>query len=219
MKFRFGFAAMALIWTAGASTIGFAETVLVGRFSGASLAGWETRAFKGETRYSFVFDPDIHATVLAGEANNSASGVYRKIRVDLAKQPFLNWSWKVTSDFPGVDENTKGGDDFPARIYVVIERGVMGLSSLSLNYVWASQHPVGSLWPSPFTSQVKLLALDSGEASLGKWVHHKRDLRLDLKAAFAQDIPAIDAVALMTDTDNHGGPAKSFYGDIWFSAE
>jgi Protein of unknown function (DUF3047) len=137
----------------------------------------------------------------------------------LSKTPFLNWSWKVTSVFTGIDENTKRGDDFPARVYVVVERDLLGMSSLALNYVWASQHPLGSTWPSPYTSQVRLMALDSGATGVGKWVRHKQNLRDDLRAVFAEDIGTIDAVAIMTDSDDHMGQAKAFYGDIWLSEQ
>ena len=95
----------------------------------------------------------------------------------------------------------------------------MGLSSLSVNYVWASRHPAGSTWSSPFTTRVRLMAMDSGLTGLNAWVSHKRNVRNDLKDQFSEDITAIDAVALMTDTDNSGGHARAYYGDIWFSAD
>ncbi len=208
---------LALPGTAAAQSL--TEKLPVGRFSDGTLASWEKKVFHGETKYAFVFDPQIQSTVLQANADASASGMFRRVNIDLSKTPFINWSWKVTDTFQGIDENTKGGDDFPVRIYVVVERGILGMSSLSLNYVWASQHPVGSIWPSPFTKQVRLFALDSGRLGLNKWIRHKRNLRLDLKTAFGEEFSEIDALALMTDTDNHGGRAKSFYGDIWFSAE
>ncbi|MGE0769568.1 MAG: DUF3047 domain-containing protein [Hyphomicrobiaceae bacterium] len=195
------------------------EVIAISRFSNSSLRDWESRSFKGETSYTFTTDPEIKSTVLKAAADASASGRFRKIKVDLNVTPFLNWSWKVTDIFPGIDERTKAGDDFPARIYVVVERGILGASSLSLNYVWASQHSAGSLWPSPYTNQVKLLAIDSGSEALSKWVRHKRDLRADLKKAFGEDITEVDAVALMTDTDDHGGRAETYYGEIWFSGK
>jgi hypothetical protein len=61
--------------------------------------------------------------------------------------------------------------------------------------------------------------VDSGSKDLNNWVSHKRNVRADLKEQFGEDILSIDAVALMTDTDNSGGRAQTFYGDIWFSAE
>jgi hypothetical protein len=100
----------------------------------------------------------------------------------------------------------------------VVERGLLGISSLSLNYVWSSHQAVERRWNSPYSDQVVLLAADSGGKKLGTWVRHKRDLRADLRSVFGEDIAAIDAVAVMTDTDNSGGAAKAYYGDIWFSA-
>ncbi len=193
--------------------------IAVGTFSRGSLSNWQSRSFKGETIYEIVKDPDLGATVLAATTNGAASGRYRKMKIDLVKTPFLNWSWKVMNVFPGIDETVKSGDDFPARIYVVVERGLLGARSLALNYVWASQHALGSDWPSPYTSQVRLIASDSGPQGIGAWVHHKQNLREDLRKAFNEDITEIDAVAVMTDADDHKGSAQAFYGDIWFSSK
>lgn len=63
------------------------------------------------------------------------------------------------------------------------------------------------------------MATDSGSQELGSWVRHKRNLLEDLKGAFGDEITEIDAVAVMTDADDHKGQAKTYYGDIWFSAE
>ena len=191
----------------------------VGSFSHGTLAGWVRRSFKGETEYQLVADPELGATVLAATADGSASGRFRKIRVDLTKTRYLNWSWKVTNIFPGIDETQKAGDDFAARLYVVVERGLMGTASLALNYVWSSHHPVEQWWASPYSSQVILLAANSGSDRLGTWVRHTRDLRSDLRLVFGEEIAAIDAVAVMTDTDNTLGKARAYYGDIWFSAQ
>jgi hypothetical protein len=193
--------------------------IVIGAFSQGSMSGWDQKSFKGETDYSLVYDPDKKATVLHAVSRAAASGRFRKLNVDLTKTPFLNWSWKVSEALAGIDETEKAGDDFSARVFVVVERGIMGFSTLSVNYVWASQHPAGSAWSSPFTSHVRLLAVDSGAKGLNAWVTHKRNVRADLQEQFGEDIVSVDAVALMTDTDNSGGRAQAYYGDIWFSAE
>jgi hypothetical protein len=54
---------------------------------------------------------------------------------------------------------------------------------------------------------------------LNTWVTHKRNVWADLREQFGEHIVSVDAVALMTDTDNSGGHAQASYGDIWFSAE
>ena len=208
-----------LILLATTFSAGADPAVPVGRFSQGSLDGWEARSFNGETGYALAADPELNRQVLRARANASASGRFRKIEVDLAKTPYLNWSWKVANIYPGIDELKKSGDDFPARIYVADERGLFGLTSIALNYVWASSHGVGEAWTSPYTSQVRLLAVDAGTAKLGSWITHKQDVRADLKRIFGEDVTRIDGVALMTDSDDHHGQAEAAYGDIWFSAE
>jgi hypothetical protein len=195
----------------------FATEIRVGAFSAGDLFGWEEKSFKGHTRYALVSEDG--RTVLGAETDGAASGRFRKIHVDLTKTPVLAWSWKIAAPYAGIAENEKRCDDFPVRLYVVVERGVFGLSSLALNYVWAAQNPVGMLWPNPFTKQAMMLALDSGAARAGQWVTHRRNVREDLRAAFGEDITAIDAVAVMTDGDNSGSHGRAWYGDISFSGE
>jgi hypothetical protein len=194
-----------------------AGDIPVGRFAAGDLSGWESRSFKGETEYRLATEDGRR--VLAARTNAAASGRFRKIKIDLTRTPFINFSWKVSGVYNGINENIKAGDDFPARVYVVRERGIMGMSTIALNYVWSSARPVGSLWASPFTSQVKLIALDTGADRAGTWSRHKRNVREDLRRAFGEDITEIDAVALMSDSDNFAGRAEASYGDIWFSAK
>jgi hypothetical protein len=193
-----------------------ADDVRVGVFSAGALAGWESRSFKGQTDYRLTMDGGRR--VLAASTNGGASGRFRKIKIDLTRTPFINFSWKVGGVYDGINETVKAGDDFPARIYVVREKGIMGMNSQALNYVWSSARPVGSLWSSPYTGQVKLLALNSGAGKAGAWERHKRNVREDLRRAFGEDITEIDAVALMSDSDDFKGKAEAAYGDIWFSA-
>jgi Protein of unknown function (DUF3047) len=134
------------------------QTVPVSTFSKGVWTGWEAKVFKGETGYAFTFDAEKSATVLEAWSRATASGRYRRIKVDLVRTPFLNWSWKVAEPLSGVDENTKAGDDFAARLYVVVERGILGLGSLSMNYVWAAK-PVHDERP-PFGGGLRYGAIE-----------------------------------------------------------
>lgn len=128
-----GVAMLAIFLTPG---FGLAQSakgdIAVGAFSRGSLSGWQSRSFKGETVYEIVEDADLGSTVLSATTNGAASGRYRKMKIDLVKTPFLNWSWKVMNVYPGIDETAKSGDDFPARIYVVAERGLLAIRSSQL---------------------------------------------------------------------------------------
>ena len=194
----------------------FAAPLMIGAFSAGDLNGWRTETFSGETDYTLVEENDWK--VLKAQSSAAASGLYREIEIDLEQTPYLNWSWKVNGVLAGVNERTKSGDDYPARVYVVVSGGALFWRTRALNYVWSSSQPANSYWDSAYTGNVKMLALQSGEAQAGVWMEEKRNVREDFKRLFGEDITRINAVALMTDTDNSGQRATAWYGDIYFSA-
>lgn len=191
-------------------------TISVGQFSLGKLDGWEEKSFEGNTRYTLV--EQAGRRVLKAESRAAASGLFREIHVDLNQTPFLNWSWRIENTLGGLDEQTKQGDDYPARIYVVASGGLAFWRTRAVNYVWASRLPQGFEWPNAFAGDnAMMVALRSGEAQSRQWVHEKRDVRADLRRFFGDDIRYVDAVALMTDTDNSQQRVTAYYGDIFFS--
>ncbi len=196
-----------------------AEPIPIGQFSTGSLSGWEEKEFEGKTQYVLVNDDVLGKTVLKAESNHGASGLFREIKIDLNKTPYLNWSWKTSSAFKGINENEKAGDDFVARIYVVVDGGFFFWKTIALNYVWSSSHQKGDKWDNPFTSNATMFAVESGKENLNTWQHYKRNIREDLKRLTGKDEQYIDAIAIMTDTDNTGLSATTYFGDIFFSSE
>ena len=197
------------------ATLAAAMNLTVGNFSGGDLDGWTTQSFQGTTRYRLVMQDSRQ--VLEANSKSAASGLVRELRVDLEKMPYLNWSWRVNDVLPGIDERTKAGDDYPARVYVIVSGGVAFWRTRTLIYVWSSRQPAGSIWENAFTANARVMALQSGKAS--GWATERRDVRADFKACFNDDITFIDAVAIMTDTDNSKQEAIAWYGDIYFSKE
>ncbi|MCF6208787.1 MAG: DUF3047 domain-containing protein, partial [Ghiorsea sp.] len=121
--------------------------------------------------------------------------------------------------FDGINENKKAGDDFVARIYVVVDGGFFFWKTIALNYVWSSSHQTGDKWDNPFTANATMFAVESGKENLNTWQHYKRNIREDLKRLTGKDEQYIDAIAIMTDTDNTGFSATTYFGDIFFSSE
>lgn len=184
-------------------------------YSVQDIAGWERERFKGETTYV------IDGEALKAKCDNSASGLFLRKTIDLRATPVIEWSWRVDAVFdPSVNEKSKAGDDFAARIYVVKDGGVAVWRTRAINYVWASAMPVGADWPNPFASQAHMVALRSGPpAAPGQWVTERRNIREDFKRFHGRDIEAIDAVAIMSDCDNRGGSAEAWYGPVRFLAQ
>lgn len=194
-------------------------TVTVGNFASGDKSGWEEQEFKGKVNYSVVkVGNGAHA--LEARSSGTASGLHKKVSVDLEKTPYINWTWRVTNTLKGVDETTKKGDDYPARIYVILSGGLLFWKTQALNYVWSStERPTDASWPNAYTSSVVMLAVDSGNSKAGTWVTHKRNLREDLKRQLGKDVKHVDAIAVMSDTDNSGQSTTAYYGNIFMSSE
>jgi len=192
------------------------EDLIIGDFAAGNLTGWEEKTFKNKTHYELV-KADL-GMVLKADSKASASGMFREMKVDLVKTPCLNWSWKVDGILDGLDETTKKGDDYPARVYVVFSGGAFFWNTRALNYVWSNGRQIGSAWPNAFTNKSINIALQSGSGKVGQWTQQSRNIRDDYKRFVGEDIKQADAIAIMTDTDNSGGAATAFYGDVRFSS-
>lgn len=186
-----------------------------GQFSSGSLASWEERSFKGNTHYELVQDNGVQ--VLKGQTRGQASVLYKERSIDLDKTPIVNWSWKIDKTYDGIDERTRGGDDYPARLYVVAKVGFLPWETLAINYVWASNTEIGESWKNPFTDKAIMVVVDSGDMNAGKWTMHSRNVAQDFKNLFGKNIDEINGYAVMVDGDNSGQEATSWFGEISFT--
>lgn len=201
---------------------GFAsETLVVGEFSSESLSNWEEKEFDGTTQYSLVDQDGV--SVLKAKSDGGASGLVKEIEVNIRDYPYLNWRWKTQTSLSSLDETTKKGDDYVARVYVVKSGGFFFWKTIALNYVWSSNPASASYtsaWPNAFAGDnAQMLAIRGSGDSVGEWRSEKRNVYEDFKALFGEDIEQIDAIAIMTDTDNSKGSAIAYYGDIFFSKD
>jgi hypothetical protein len=62
-------------------------------------------------------------------------------------------------------------------------------------------------------------AVRSADDQTKHWYSEKRNVLKDFKNHIGEDIRFIDGLAIMTDTDNSGGEALSYYADIYFSEQ
>jgi len=201
------------------ASLGMAKDSLsepIGYFSSGSLVNWNNKTFSGKTDYQLVQLDG--SQVLKAESHAGASGLFNEQRIDLHKTPYLNWRWRIDNRLAVLNEQSKSGDDYSARIYVVISGGWAFWKTKAINYVWSRNSPKNSIWPNAFAGKsAMMIALRSSKDNTLTWYQEKRNILQDLKAQFGADIRYIDAVALMTDTDNAQGDAVAYYGDIYFS--
>lgn len=205
------FCTLFALMVAAANSWAAGEEIAVARFGSTGLAEWKVKEFKGQTSYRLV-EKDGR-TVLHAHAQAAASGLIREITFDPRHHRYLNWSWKIAHTVPGGDARTKRGDDYAARVYVIFP-GRFFWQTRALNYIWANQLPQGAFVPNAFTSNARLLAVQSGNGKAGQWVDEQRDILADYRRLFGEDPPRAGAIAIMTDTDNTGAEAWAWYGDI-----
>jgi hypothetical protein len=194
--------------------IAYADTLDISRFSNEGLSGWDRKSFKGETEYSIVKEGG--STVIKAHSRAAASGLFRKVQLDPLQYRYLHWKWKIVEPLGNGAEKTKRGDDYSARVYVVFP-GLFFWQTKAINYVWSSQLPKGESFPNPYTGNAMMVVVESGAEKAGTWVMEERDILADYRRLFGGEPRQIGAIAVMTDTDDTGGEATAWYGEISIS--
>lgn len=193
---------------------GQAEELAISRFEREGLNGWEPEIFRNTTDYRLTKEDG--RTVVQATSRNAASGLVKEIDFDPAKYRYLRWSWKIERTIEGGDEKTKAGDDYAARIYVIFP-GRFFWQTRAINYIWANRLQKGESIANAYTGQAMMVAVQSGPALAGRWLTEQRNIWEDYRHLFGEEARAAGAIAIMTDTDNTGGSALAWYGDIVIS--
>jgi hypothetical protein len=187
-------------------------------FTAEDIIAWEPHAFKGVTDYRLL-EVDDRLTVAATCTEGTASGLFYRKDIDLTETPILEWEWRVDEILDGIDETTRSGDDYPARLYVVDETPVLRWRTRALNYVWSSTSPRDTDWPNAFAAQARMIAVASAAEAGQGWRRERRNVRDDFRRFHDRELERINAVAVMTDCDNTGQETRAFYGSIRFLPE
>ena len=199
--------------------ITLAESVNVFEFTENELSTLKVRKVRGadaKTRYSL--GNNENGKFLRAEANNSASGLGKEIKINLIETPFLNITWKIEKDLPGIDEGSKKGHDYAARVFVVKKTGATPLSNRAMNYVFSSNNDVNTYHSSPFTKKSIDYVLSTTKENLNEWVTVKVNVRDHFKKFHNLDLDEINGVAIMSDTDNSKLSSIAYYQNIYFSS-
>ena len=193
------------------------ETIKIFEFTDEEMKTLQVRKVKGKTTYTF--GSNENGNYLKAEAEGKASGLGKKVKINLIKTPFINITWKVEKDLSGIIENSKKGHDYAARVFVVKKTGFTPLSNKAINYVFSSNNSVGENWPSPYTKKSIDYVLSTTNEHQNEWVTVKANVREHFKKLHNLDVSELTGVAIMTDTDNSKLKAISYYQNIYFSSE
>ena len=216
MKFLIKFLISCLI----VNNISFADEVKVFDFTEVELSELKVRKVRGaDNKTIYTVGSNDNGNFLKAVADNAASGLGKEVKIDLNKTPFINITWKIEKDLPGIKENTKKGHDFAARVFAVKKTGATPLSNRAINYVFSSNSEVGFNSPSPYTKKSIDNVLASTKNNLNEWITVKANVKEDFKRFHDLNVDELDGLAIMSDTDNSKMKAIAYYQNIYFSAE
>jgi hypothetical protein len=200
---------------------------------GAVPSAWQTvllSASKQPTEYTLVADEGV--VVLRATAKGSASILAWRTDFDPRAFPMLSWRWKARP-IPGADTRARRSEDAPARGMIsfsghpaslkasdraagALAEAISGhpLPYAVLMYIWGAKVAPESTTVSALTSRIRMIAVSSDEEGAGRWQSYRRNLAEDYRRVFGEEPGRVTAIELMTDTDNTGAVAETFYGDL-----
>ena len=209
-----------LIYFFSIQSIVHAEKIVVFDFSEKELSELEVRKVRGaKNKTIYSVGSNENGNFLKAVAENAASGLGKEIKIDLNKTPFINITWKIEKDLKGINENTKKGHDYAARVFVIKKTGVTPLSNRAINYVFSSNNEVGENRPSPYTKKSIDNVIASTLDILNEWVTVKANVKEDFKKFHKLDVNELDGLAIMADTDNSKMKSIAYFQNIYFSAK
>ena len=197
----------------------YAENINVFNFTEDEIQSLEVRKVRGaDNKTEYSLGSNENGNYLKAVADNAASGLGKKLTINLNSTPFINITWKVEKDLKGINEKSKKGHDYAARLFVIKKTGATALSNRAINYVFSSNNNIGDNWPSPYTKKSIDNVLSTTNENFNEWVTVKANVKKDFKKFHDLDVNELDGIAIMADTDNSQNKSVSYYQNIYFSS-
>jgi hypothetical protein len=170
--------------------------------------GWEYRwTQKGEAKKTYAVKTGKES-YLEATSIDSAVPIAKAFEYNLGEYPFLCWQWQVLELPKGGDERHKNTGDSAAGIYVIFPGT---LRPDNIKYVWSASLPVGTVLKSPYNSKTKIVVLRNQLSPLGTWTAEKVNVYQDYKKLFGREPDPVQAIGIMSDSDNTQSRARAYY--------
>ena len=178
-------------------------------FSDEGMKLFKKRGFGKKTIYTNERDQD--GWFLKAEADGSATGLGIEIEKDLlSEMPFLNITFKIEKDFENIDQKTKNGHDWTARVMVGHGKKI-GSKLVSLAHSPFLEE--GYLQKSPWTKGSRDYVISNDKS--GEW--HTRKINVRDLLEKTHNISFTNFLAIFSDSNNSKQKIIAYYRDIYFS--
>jgi hypothetical protein len=186
-------------------------------FETLDAAQWHEVEVKGQTDYGLA---TLEGNAcLQAHSHSGASILLHLVRFDPDVYKWLSWRWRVDQFVQGEALRTKGGSDASARVYVYFDTPGLPWQKRSLDYVWSSTLPEGTVLESAYSKTAKIIVVQHGAAAQGQWQLVTRNIEDDYRRCFGGSVPDVVSIGVMVDADNSHGEGLAYFDDIRISRE
>ena len=180
-------------------------------FSDEGMKMLKKRGFGKKTIYTN--EKDENGWFLKAEADGTATGLGIEIDKELlSEMPFLNITFKIEKDFTNIDQKTKNGHDWTARVMLGYGKKI-GAKLVSLAH--SSFLEEGYLQQSPWTKGSRDYVISNDKS--GEW--HTRKINIKELLEKTHGISFTNFIAIFSDSNNSKQKIIAYYRDIYFSSE
>jgi len=94
---------------------------------------------------------------------------------------------------------------------VIFKTGPWFWNIKGLNQAWGTTSTIGTSWPKAYTASARMPAVYA-QVKQKREDGWRRNVKAGISAVFASSIAIVEAIAIMTDSDDTGGLVAAFYG-------
>lgn len=190
------------------------ELIDAGFSTEALPEGWVHRTFFRiePTDYRMIDDDGRRA--LSCTTDNSGSILAREMSIQIEELPILSWNWKIIKPIESsVDEDTKDGDDHPARFFLrfINDSG----ETKATEIIWSNQ----KYSPGEYKIMGNFyhLVANGLNSNVGQWHSETVDLRELYKDIGGAGKPVLNVLGFFCDSDNTGAGSAALFSDVLLS--
>ena len=199
---------------------------------------WQAVLIPGKRATEYTWELLDGRRAMAARSEGSASMMRRRVEVAPHQLGHRTVSWRVTELMAEAQVGAADTEAASARLLLAFDGDASTLTPrtrmmfelaqaltgeappyATLMYVWDATAPVGTVIVNPRTDRIRKIVVDSGPAELNRWREHRRDVAADFRRAFGEEPGTLQAIAVMTDSDNTRSRTRAWYGPVTLDNE
>jgi len=176
--------------------------------------GWKWRGFGQEEDKPYRVMAEAGNQFLRAEDRGENVTLYKEVRWDTRKYPYLSWRWRIRAVPAGADARVEASADSAAGVYLTYKRK-LGLIPVTVKFIWSGHLSPGTAFRRPGIGMPWTVVAGRGAASARTWhlvVVHVADV---YRGTFGGS-PGVRplGVGVLSDANNTESFAAADYDDF-----